>query len=171
MVKRKKRTLAPANVISKSSEQKTGSKPMPQDLTNQELIEKLHDFVNTTRISWTQLSHQLGVTQNTLTNWNKGGHISERNRRNILALIDNPSIPPIVVDYKARLEDPISAAMRKVWGTLSELDKARVYTFALECRDECAKKDRSEIYEAAQSSAGENAAEPKASYDRKKRSK
>ena len=170
MVKEKKTNIIAGNSLPKNSVQKTAD--IPKALSDQELIEKLRDYVNSNRLSWTQLAHQLGVTQNTLTNWNNGGNISARNRRNILALFDDPSIPPVIVDYKSRLEDPISAAMRKVWGTLSELNKARVYMFALECRDECGKNSCSGIYEASeQSDAGEKAAEHQTVYNRKKHSK
>ena len=37
------------------------------------LIELLRNYMEDNHLSWTQISRQLGVTQNTLTNWNKGG--------------------------------------------------------------------------------------------------
>ena len=90
------------------------------------LIELLRNYMEDNHLSWTQISRQLGVTQNTLTNWNKGGKISPRNRRAIVA----------VLECRARdSSDPITVAMLRVWGSLSERDKARVYMNALEYRD------------------------------------
>jgi len=104
--------------------------------TNENLIETLRAYVETNHLSWTQVSRQLGVTQNTLTNWNKGGRISPRNKRAIIALTSNPEPACSVTECQARdSEDPITVAMLKVWGTLSERDKARVYMNALEYRD------------------------------------
>ena len=133
--------------------------------SNEDLVKMLREYVADQRISWTQLARQLGVTQNTLTNWNKGCPISIRNKRNILALMENPSTPPVIIDYKSRLDDPISTAMRQVWGTLSELDKARTYMFALECRDGL--KSTGDLCKPVETEMGNKAAEPRRKYIQK----
>lgn len=100
------------------------------------LIELLRNYMEDNHLSWTQISRQLGVTQNTLTNWNKGGKISPRNRRAIVALTSAPEQSCSVLECRARdSSDPITVAMLRVWGSLSERDKARVYMNALEYRD------------------------------------
>lgn len=152
------------NMIPKTGAGKNDSR-VPTDA---ELRNMLHDYVNAHQLSWTQLSRQLGVTQNTLTNWNKGGRISERNRRNILALINDPSLPPVIIDYKSRLDDPISAAMRRVWGALSERDKARVYMLALECRDGIDERFHPGMYVPAVQEPESKAAEPRTPYNQDK---
>lgn len=105
-------------------------------MNDKNLIETLRAYVEENHLSWTQISRQLGVTQNTLTNWNKGGKISPRNRRAIVALTSEPEPACSVMECQARdTDDPITVAMLKVWGMLSERDKARVYMHALEYRD------------------------------------
>ena len=105
-------------------------------MNDKNLIDTLRAYVEENHLSWTQISRQLGVTQNTLTNWNKGGKISPRNRRAIIALTSDPEPTCSVMECQARdSEDPITVAMLKVWGSLSERDKARVYMHALEYRD------------------------------------
>ncbi len=105
-------------------------------MNDKNLIEMLRAYVEENHLSWTQISRQLGVTQNTLTNWNKGGKISPRNKRAIIALTSEPEPTCSVMECQARdSEDPITVAMLKVWGSLSERDKARVYMHALEYRD------------------------------------
>ncbi len=105
-------------------------------VNDKSLIEKLRAYVEDNHLSWTQISHQLGVTQNTLTNWNKGGKISPRNRRAIVELTSAPEPTCRVTECQARnTTDPITKAMLKVWGILSERDKARIYMHALEFRD------------------------------------
>ena len=42
-------------------------------MNDKNLIELLRTYMEENHLSWTQVSRQLGVTQNTLTNWNKGG--------------------------------------------------------------------------------------------------
>ena len=109
-------------------------------MNDKNLIDTLRAYVEENHLSWTQISRQLGVTQNTLTNWNKGGKISPRNRRAIIALTSDPEPTCSVMECQARdSEDPITVAMLKVWGSLSERDKARVYEYgggtrgALQC--------------------------------------
>ena len=105
-------------------------------MNDKNLIDLLRNYMEENHLSWTQVSRQLGVTQNTLTNWNKGGKISLRNRRAIVNLTSAPEQTCSVADCTARdTNDPITIAMLRVWGTLSERDKARVYMNALEYRD------------------------------------
>ena len=61
-------------------------------MNDKNLIEMLRAYVEENHLSWTQISRQLGVTQNTLTNWNKGGKISPRNKRAIIALTSAESV-------------------------------------------------------------------------------
>ena len=158
MLKEKKqdtsRQHAPANIMEGESVKSNSS--------DEDLVKMLREYVAGQRISWTQLARQLGVTQNTLTNWNKGCPISIRNKRNILALMENPSMSPAIIDCKSRLDDPISTAMRQVWGTLSELDKARTYMFALECRDGV--KSDGDLCGPAETGTENQAAEPRKKY-------
>ncbi len=105
-------------------------------MNDKNLIELLRTYMEENHLSWTQVSRQLGVTQNTLTNWNKGGKISPRNRRAIVSLTSAPEQTCSVTECRARdTSDPITVAMLRVWGTMSERDKARVYMHALEYRD------------------------------------
>ena len=105
-------------------------------MNDKNLIDVLRNYMEENHLSWTQVSRQLGVTQNTLTNWNKGGKISPRNRKAIVNLTSAPEQTCSVADCTARdTNDPITIAMLRVWGTLSERDKARVYMNALEYRD------------------------------------
>lgn len=105
-------------------------------MNDKNLIDVLRNYMEENHLSWTQVSRQLGVTQNTLTNWNKGGKISPRNRRAIVNLTSAPNRPaPLQTARPANTNDPITIAMLRVWGTLSERDKARVYMNALEYRD------------------------------------
>lgn len=156
----------------KGKKQDTGKQHTPVNImkmksssSDEDLVKMLREYVAAQRISWTQLARQLGVTQNTLTNWNKGCPISIRNKRNIVALMENPSTSPVIIDFKSRLDDPISTAMRQVWVTLSELDKARTYMFALECRDGV--KSNKDLCEPAETKAKTKAAEPRRKYTRK----
>ena len=105
-------------------------------MNDKNLIDLLRNYMEENHLSWTQVSRQLGVTQNTLTNWNKGGRISPRNRRAIVNLTSATEQTCSVADCTAcGTNDPVTIAMLRVWGTLSECDKARVYMNALEYRD------------------------------------
>ena len=90
-------------------------------MNDKNLIDLLRNYMEENHLSWTQVSRQLGVTQNTLT---------------IVNLTSAPEQTCSVADCTARdTNDPITIAMLRVWGTLSERDKARVYMNALEYRD------------------------------------
>lgn len=88
--------------------------------------------------SFASIAKQLGVTQNTISNWKKGSSISVRNQDKILKMVgasakgDNCN----VCNCSCRdTDNPILTSLLTILKDLPERDIAKLYAFALELRD------------------------------------
>lgn len=102
------------------------------------VLDALLEFAESRHRSFASIAKQLGVTQNTITNWKKGSPISMRNQDKILKMIGTETRTEIcsTVGCSCRnTENPILASLLTVLGDLPERDIAKLYAFALELRD------------------------------------
>lgn len=102
------------------------------------ILEALRDFAAVNHRSFASLAKQLGVTQNTISNWKKGSPISLRNQDKIMKMIgmETKTEACKIKGCSCRnTENPVLASLLGVLGDLPERDIAKLYAFALELRD------------------------------------
>ena len=102
------------------------------------IFEALLDFAARSHRSFASIAKQLGVTQNTISNWKKGSPISMRNQDKILKMIGSETKTEIcsVNGCSCRNSDnPVLTSLLAVLAELQERDIAKLYAFALDLRD------------------------------------
>ena len=125
MNKTNEKILAKGDFIMQTDEQK-------------KVLEALKQYAASNHRSFASIAKQLGVTQNTVSNWKKGFPISVRNQEKILKMIgqDMKDEACNVSGCSCRNTDnPVLASLLAVLGELPERDVAKLYAFALELRD------------------------------------
>ena len=102
------------------------------------VMDALLDYAARNHKSFASIAKQLGVTQNTISNWKKGASISIRNQEKILKLVGYGVIGDCcnVANCACRnTNNPILSALLSIIKDLPERDVAKLYAFALELRD------------------------------------
>ena len=111
---------------------------MKQTPEQTKILEALIEYVKNNKKTFTNIAQQLGVTQNTISNWKKGASISIRNQQKIMKLIgmdamyENCSIDNCSCRNS---HDPLICSLLSVLGELPTRDIAKIYAYALELRD------------------------------------
>ena len=102
------------------------------------VMDALLDYAAQNHKSFASIAKQLGITQNTISNWKKGASISVRNQEKILKLVGYGIKGDCcnVVNCSCRNTDnPIISSLLSIVKDLPERDIAKLYAFALELRD------------------------------------
>ena len=102
------------------------------------VMKALLDYAAQSHKSFASIAKQLGITQNTISNWKKGASISVRNQAKILKMIGSDAKGECcsVLNCSCRNTDnPILASLLALVKDLPERDIAKLYAFALELRD------------------------------------
>jgi transcriptional regulator with XRE-family HTH domain len=102
------------------------------------VLEALREFAAANHRSFASIAKQLGVTQNTISNWKKGSPISVRNQERIIKMIGMETKTEVCSLNGCSCRNsnnPILASLVSVLGDLPERDIAKLYAFALELRD------------------------------------
>ena len=102
------------------------------------VMNALLDYAAKNHKSFAAIAKQLGVTQNTISNWKKGASISVRNQEKILKLVGHGIKGDCcnVANCSCRNTDnPIISSLLSILKDLPERDIAKLYAFALELRD------------------------------------
>ena len=111
---------------------------MKQTEEQKQILDSLLEFAVTNHRSLASIAKQIGVTQNTISNWKKGSQISPRILEKILNLIGNEAVAETCCTNGCacrNTDNPIIASLLAVLGDLQERDIAKLYAFALELRD------------------------------------
>ena len=102
------------------------------------VMNALLDYAAKNHKSFAGIAKQLGITQNTISNWKKGASISVRNQEKILKMIGIESSGEYcnVANCACRnTNNPVLGSLLQLLKEFPERDVAKVYAFALELRD------------------------------------
>ena len=99
------------------------------------ILEALLDYAEKSHRSYASIARQLGIAQNTISNWKNGKSISTRNQQKILKMIASSTHCEEFDIMRENTENPIMHALLGVIAGLPERDIAKIYAFALELRD------------------------------------
>ena len=111
---------------------------MKQTPEQTKILDALIEYVKNNKTTFANIAKQLGVTQNTISNWKKGASISFRNQQKIMTLIgleavfENCSTGACAC---RNTDKPVLCSLLGILGELPERDIAKIYAYALELRD------------------------------------
>lgn len=111
---------------------------MKQTEEQKRVLATLLEFATTHHRSLASIAKQIGITQNTISNWKKGYPISPRNQEKILKMIGTETKTETCCTSCCtcrNTDNPILVSLLSVIGDLQERDIAKLYAFALELRD------------------------------------
>ena len=111
---------------------------MKQTPEQTRILDALVEYVKTTKKTYAYVASQLGVTQNTISNWKKGSSISIRNQQKILQLIgvdDFYENCDLASCSCRNTKNPVLRSLISMLGDFPERDIAKIYAYALELRD------------------------------------
>ena len=111
---------------------------MKQTPEQTRILDALVEYVKASKKTYANVAAQLGVTQNTISNWKKGSSISIRNQQKILKLIGVEEYYEncVLTTCSCRnSKNPVLCSLLNMLGDFPERDIAKIYAFALELRD------------------------------------